>query len=185
MIMSDPSSPRQPRIDSSVFIAPGAIVVGDVAIGPDASVWYQAVVRGDTESIRIGASTNIQDMTMVHADPGFPCVVGDRVTVGHRAILHGCTVEDGCLIGMGAILLNGSRVGAGSVVGAGTLLLEKTEIPPGSLVVGAPARVLRLIGESTRERLEKSWRHYCEMARRHRAGEFPPFSNDPRPSTRR
>ena len=175
MIMSDSSSSEQPRIDASVFIAPGAVVLGDVRIGADSSVWHHAVIRGDTESIRIGASTNIQDLTMIHADPGIPCIVGDRVTVGHRAILHGCTVEDGCLIGMGAILLNGSKVGAGSVVGAGTLLLENMEVPPGSLVVGSPARVVRLIDQSTRDRLEKSWRHYCELARRHRSGEFPPL----------
>ncbi|MDG3003197.1 gamma carbonic anhydrase family protein [Paludisphaera mucosa] len=178
MIMADSPSPKQPRIDATVFVAPGAFILGDVEIGADSSVWYQAVVRGDTESIRIGSSTNIQDMTMIHADPGVPCVVGDRVTVGHRAILHGCRVEDDCLIGMGAILLNNVKVGAGTVVGAGALLLENMEVPPGSLVVGSPARVLRLIGDSARERLERSWRHYCEMARRHRAGEFPPFLPD-------
>ena len=177
--MADSSFVKQPRLDPGVFVAPGAIVVGDVEIGPDSSVWYQAVIRGDTEAIRIGASTNIQDLTMVHADPGVPCTVGDRVTVGHRAILHGCTVEDGCLIGMGAILLNGARVGAGSVVGAGALLLENMEVPPGSLVVGSPARVLRLIGDSARERLERSWRHYCDLDRRHRDGEFPPFVPPP------
>jgi carbonic anhydrase/acetyltransferase-like protein (isoleucine patch superfamily) len=174
--MTDSSPVKQPCLDPSVFVAPGAMVLGDVTIGAGSSVWYQAVIRGDAEAIRIGSSTNIQDMTMIHADPGVPCTVGDRVTVGHRAILHGCTVEDGCLIGMGAILLNGARVGAGSVVGAGALLLEGMEVPPGSLVVGSPARVLRLLGESARERLERSWRHYCELARRHRAGEFPPFS---------
>lgn len=173
--MADSSSPGQPRIDPAAFVAPGALVLGDVHIGPDSSVWYHAVIRGDTEQIRIGASTNIQDLTMIHADPGVPCVVGDRVTVGHRAILHGCRVEDDCLIGMGAVLLNGSRVGAGSVVGAGALLLENMEVPPGSLVVGSPARVLRLLGESTKRKLEQSWRHYCDLARRHRAGEFPPF----------
>jgi carbonic anhydrase/acetyltransferase-like protein (isoleucine patch superfamily) len=178
MIMTDSSSVKQPRLDPSVFVAPGAVVVGDVTIGADSSVWYQAVIRGDTESIRIGSATNIQDMTMIHADPGVPCAVGDRVTVGHRAILHGCAVEDGCLIGMGAIILNGVKVGAGSIVGAGALLLEGMEVPPGSLVVGSPARVLRLIGESARERLERSWRHYRALARRHRDGEFPPFVPD-------
>ncbi len=174
--MADSSSPRQPRIDPTAFAAPGALIMGDVEIGPDSSVWYHAVIRGDTEAIRIGASTNIQDQTMVHADPGFPCVVGDRVTVGHRAILHGCRIEDDCLIGMGAILLNGAKVGAGSVVGAGALLLENAEIPPGSLVVGSPARVLRLLAESTRSKIEHSWRHYCALARRHREGDYPPFT---------
>lgn len=177
--MIDPSFVKQLRINPSAFIAPGALIMGDVVIGADSSVWYQAVIRGDTEAIRIGSSTNIQDLTMIHADPGFPCTVGDRVTVGHRAILHGCTVGDGSLIGMGAILLNGSRVGAGSIVGAGALLLENMEVPPGSLVVGSPARVLRPLDDPARERLDHSWRHYCEMARRHLAGEFPPFAPGP------
>jgi carbonic anhydrase/acetyltransferase-like protein (isoleucine patch superfamily) len=113
---------------------------------------------------------------MVHADPGIPCLIGARVTVGHRVILHGCVVEDDCLIGMGAILLNRVRIGAGSVVGAGALVLERTEIPPGSLVLGSPAKVVKPIGEGVRARIDKSWRNYVEMARRHRAGEFPRLS---------
>ena len=127
-------------IDPSAFIAPGAVVLGDVYIGKDASVWYNTVIRGDTERIEVGEGTNIQDLSMVHADPGVPCVVGRRVTVGHRAILHGCIVEDDCLIGMGAILLNGVRVGAGSVIGAGAVLVEGTEVPPGSWCWACPAR---------------------------------------------
>ena len=174
MIIADPSSSKQPKIDPSAFLAAGALVMGDVQIGADSSVWYHAVVRGDADAIRIGSSTNIQDLSMIHADPGFPCVVGDRVTVGHRAILHGCRVEDDCLIGMGAVLLNGARVGAGSIVGAGALVLENQEIPPGSLVVGSPARVLRPLDGSARSKLELSWRHYVAQARRHREGEFPP-----------
>ncbi len=166
---------KQPLIDPSAYVAVGALVMGDVHLGKDSSVWYQAVLRGDADEIRIGQSTNIQDMTMVHADPGMPCIVGDRVTVGHRAILHGCRIEDDCLIGMGAILMNGVKIGAGSVVGAGALLLEGMEVPPGSLVVGSPARVLRLIGESAKKQLDQAWRHYCDLARRHRAGDFPPF----------
>ena len=130
-------------IDPTVFIARGAIVLGEVQLGKDASVWYNAVIRGDVERISIGEATNIQDLSMIHADPGYPCVVGSRVTVGHRVILHGCTVEDDCLIGMGAILLNGVRVGKGSIIGAGAVLLEGTEVPPGSLVVGIPGRVVR------------------------------------------
>ncbi len=161
-----------PLIDPSVFIAPGAIVLGDVHIGTDASVWYHTVIRGDTERIRIGAGTNLQDFTMVHADPGVPCLIGSRVTVGHRVILHGCVVEDDCLIGMGAILLNRVRIGSGSVVGAGALLLEGMEVPPGSLVVGSPARVVRPVDESAAARIERTWRHYVENARRHRSGEF-------------
>jgi carbonic anhydrase/acetyltransferase-like protein (isoleucine patch superfamily) len=159
-------------IHPSVFIAPGAVVLGDVELGPDSSVWYQTVIRGDTERIRIGECTNLQDFTMVHADPGIPCLVGSRVTVGHRAILHGCVVEDDCLIGMGAILLNRVRVGAGSVIGAGSLLLEGMEVPPGSLVVGSPARVLRPVGEADKARIDRGWRSYVEQAERHRSGEF-------------
>ena len=161
-----------PLIDPATFIASGAIVLGDVQIGADSSVWYYTVIRGDTERIRIGDGTNLQDFTMVHADPGIPCLVGHRVTVGHRVILHGCVVEDECLIGMGAILLNRVKVGTGSVVGAGALLLEGMEIPPGSLVVGSPAKVVRQVDEKARARIDRIWQHYVEQARRHRAGEF-------------
>jgi carbonic anhydrase/acetyltransferase-like protein (isoleucine patch superfamily) len=160
-------------IDSSVFIAHGAIVLGDVDLGKDVSVWFNAVIRGDTDKITIGADTNIQDLTMIHADPGVPCTVGQRVTVGHRVILHGCTIEDDCLIGMGAILLNKVHVGHGSVIGAGALLLEGTEVPPGSVYVGAPGRIVRQVDAAMRERLEHGWRHYVDQARRHRAGELP------------
>ena len=134
-------------IDPSVFIARGAIVLGDVDLGKDVSIWYNAVIRGDTDKISIGDQTNIQDLTMIHADPGIPCTVGNRVTVGHRVILHGCTIEDDCLIGMGAIVLNKVRVGRGSVIGAGAVLLEGTEVPAGSLVVGIPGRVVRQVDD--------------------------------------
>jgi carbonic anhydrase/acetyltransferase-like protein (isoleucine patch superfamily) len=160
-------------IDPTAFIAPGAIVLGDVHLGADSSVWYNAVLRGDTDRISIGDRTNIQDLTMIHADPGVPCTVGSRVTVGHRVILHGCTIEDDCLIGMGSIILNGARVGRGSVVGAGAVLLEGMEVPPGSLVVGMPARVVRPVDEATASRLEHGWQHYVEQARRHRDAAFP------------
>ncbi len=160
-------------IDSSAFIAQGAVVLGDVHLGRDVSVWYNAVLRGDTERITIGEEANIQDLSMVHADPGVPCVVGRRVTVGHRVILHGCTVEDDCLIGMGAILLNNVRVGSGSVVGAGAVLVEGTEVPPGSLVLGIPGKVVRQVDEAMRGRIDHAWRHYVEEARRHRTGAFP------------
>lgn len=160
-------------IDPLAYIAHGAVVLGDVHLGRDVSVWYNAVVRGDAERITIGDEANIQDLSMVHADPGVPCVVGRRVTVGHRAILHGCTVGDGCLIGMGAILLNGVRLGEGSVVGAGAVLTEGTEVPPGSLVLGVPGKVIRPVDEGMRGRIEHAWRHYVAEARRHRAGAFP------------
>jgi carbonic anhydrase/acetyltransferase-like protein (isoleucine patch superfamily) len=160
-------------IDPTAFIAQGAIVLGDVELGKNASVWFNAVVRGDTARIVIGDSTNIQDLSMVHADPGVPCLVGNRVTVGHRVILHGCMVEDECLIGMGAILLNNVRVGRGSVIGAGALLLEGTEVPPGSLVVGSPGKVVRPVDDNTRLLIEHAWQHYVDHASRHRTGAFP------------
>ncbi len=160
-------------IHPTAFLASGVIVLGDVELEADVSVWYQAVIRGDTERIRIGEATNIQDLSMVHADPGVPCLIGRRVTVGHRAILHGCQVEDDCLIGMGAILLNHAKVGAGSVIGAGALVREGAEIPPGSLVVGSPGRVLRQVDDAGRARIDRIWKHYVELSRRHRAGEFP------------
>jgi carbonic anhydrase/acetyltransferase-like protein (isoleucine patch superfamily) len=160
-------------IDSTVFVARGAIVLGDVALGRDASVWFNAVIRGDTDKITIGAETNIQDLTMIHADPGIPCSVGNRVTVGHRVILHGCTIEDDCLIGMGAVVLNKAVIGRGSVIGAGALILEGTIIPAGSVVVGSPGRVVKEVDAAMRERLEHGWRHYVEQARRHRDGAFP------------
>lgn len=160
-------------IDPTAFVAPGAIVLGDVYLGEESSVWYNAVLRGDTDRIMIGSQTNIQDLSMIHADPGVPCTVGNRVTVGHRVILHGCTIEDDCLIGMGAIILNKVRVGRGSVIAAGAVVLEGVEIPPGSLVVGLPARVIRPVDESAARMLEHGWRHYVDQARRHRAGTFP------------
>jgi carbonic anhydrase/acetyltransferase-like protein (isoleucine patch superfamily) len=160
-------------IDPTAFIAQGAVVLGDVDLGKNASVWFNAVVRGDTARILIGDETNIQDLSMIHADPWLPCLVGNRVTVGHRVILHGCTVEDDCLIGMGAILLNKVHVGRGSVIGAGALLLEGTEVPSGSLVLGFPARIVRQVDEDLRGRIEHSWQHYVAQASRHRAGSFP------------
>jgi carbonic anhydrase/acetyltransferase-like protein (isoleucine patch superfamily) len=159
-------------IDRTAFIARGAIVLGNVHLGRNASVWYNAVLRGDTDRIAIGEDSNVQDLAMVHADPGFPCVVGRRVTAGHRVILHGCIVEDDCIIGMGAIVLNGARVGHGSVIGAGAVVVEGMQVPPGSLLLGVPARVVRAVDEPTRQRIEHSWRHYVAAARRHAAGEF-------------
>jgi len=134
-----------PQVDSSAFVDDSAQVIGDVVIGAESSVWMNAVIRGDVNSIRIGRQTSIQDGTVVHVNhtPSHPTVVGDRVTVGHGVVLHGCVVEDRCLIGMGAILLNGCRIGSESIVAAGTLVPERVEIPPRSLVMGSPARVKR------------------------------------------
>jgi carbonic anhydrase/acetyltransferase-like protein (isoleucine patch superfamily) len=123
--------------------------------------------------IRIGSQTNLQDGTVVHVDEGVPCIIGDRVGVGHRVILHGCTVEDDCLIGMGSILLNGVVVGRGSLVAAGALLAEGMKVPPGSLVMGMPGRVIRPVTAELSQRIEQTWRHYVEQAKRHRGGDFP------------
>src|SRR5579859_3326329 len=132
---------RVPRIASSAFVAPSADIIGDVEIAENASVWFQCVLRGDIELIRVGENSNLQDGTIVHTVLRSPVIIGQWVTVGHRAILHGCTVEDHCLIGMGAIVLNGALVGEGSIVAAGALVLEDTVIPPGSLYVGVPAKL--------------------------------------------
>jgi len=155
------------------FIAPGAVVLGDVTLGPHASVWYHAVLRGDTAPIVIGESSNIPDGSIVHVDEGVPATVGARVGVGHRVILHGCTIGNDCLIGMGSVVLNGVRVGEGSVVAAGAVVPEGLEIPPGSVVVGVPARVTRRVDEALRGRIRSTWEHYVGEAVRHRAGTFP------------
>ena len=148
------------------------MVLGDVSLGREASVWYQTVIRGDSAPISVGDETNVQDLSMLHADEGFPCTIGARVGVGHGVILHGCTVEDECLIGMGSVLLNGARVGRGSVVAAGAVVTEGMEIPPGSLVMGLPAKVVRPVDEGLAARIDSTWRHYVELARQHRSGAF-------------
>ena len=147
--------------------------MGDVSLGAHASVWYQTVLRGDMAPIVIGESTNIQDGTIVHVDEGLPALIGARVGVGHRVILHGCVVEDECLIGMGSVLLNAVRIGTGSVVAAGAVVPEGMEIPPGSLVMGVPARVARPVDETLRARIRETWEHYVAEAERHRRGTFP------------
>jgi gamma-carbonic anhydrase len=133
-----------PTVDPSAYVDESAQVIGDVHLGPESSVWMNAVIRGDVNAIRIGARTNVQDGTVVHVQSGtHPTTIGDDVTIGHGAIVHGCTIEDLCLIGMGAIVLNGVRVGSGSIVAAGSLLPENFRIPPRSLVMGSPAQVRR------------------------------------------
>lgn len=160
-------------IHPTAFIAATAAVMGDVTLGEDASVWYGAVLRGDMAPIVIGAQSNLQDGTVVHVDEGVPCSVGRRVGVGHRVILHGCTVEDECLVGMGSILLNGVRIGTGSVIAAGAVLPEGMQIPPRSLVMGVPGRIVRPVDQALAERVAFTWRHYVEQARAHRAGRYP------------
>jgi len=161
----------RPRIDPSAWIAPGAVVVGDVTLGPEVSVWYGAVLRGDVERISIGARTNLQDQCTVHVTRSrFATLLGEDVTIGHRAVVHGCTVGDGALIGIGAIVLDGATIGAGALVGAGAVVTPGTEVPPGMLVMGVPARVVRDLSESERNVQVERARSYVETARRHAAG---------------
>jgi len=153
------------RIDPSAWIAPGAVVTGDVSLGPRSSVWFNTVIRGDTAAVSIGADTNVQDNSTVHVDADFPAVIGARVTVGHRAIIHGCVIEDDCLIGMGSVILSGAKIGRGSLVGAASLVREGQEIPAGSLVVGAPARVAGQVGDAHRQAIARGTQHYVELSR--------------------
>jgi carbonic anhydrase/acetyltransferase-like protein (isoleucine patch superfamily) len=160
-------------IHPSAFIAATAAVMGDVSLGEEASVWYNAVVRGDMAPIVIGARSNIQDGCIVHVDTGVPCIVGQRVGVGHRVILHGCTVGDDCLIAMGSVLLNRVSIGEGSVVAAGAVVPEGMEVPPRSLVMGVPGRIVRQVDTALAERITATWRHYVKEARAHREGRYP------------
>jgi len=166
-----------PAVDPTAWIAPSADVIGDVTIGPHASVWYQCVLRGDIAPIQIGAESNVQDLTMVHVDFGRPCTIGDRVGIGHRAIIHGCDVEDDCLIGMGAVVLSGAVVGSGSVIGAGAVVREGMRVPPGSLVVGVPGRVVRTVDEELRSRARLTVEHYRELKEGHRSGRWTRISD--------
>jgi carbonic anhydrase/acetyltransferase-like protein (isoleucine patch superfamily) len=157
-----------PRIAPGAFIAPTAVVAGDVRIDDEASVWYTTVVRADVEAVVIGEGSNLQDGTVVHADPGYPATVGRGVSVGHRAVLHGCTIGDDVLVGMGAVVLNGASVGSGSLVAAGAVVLGGTEVPPGSLVAGVPGKVRRETTADEREMILGNARIYRELAERHR-----------------
>lgn len=154
--------PRFTEIASNAFIAANATVLGDVHIGAEASVWFGTVIRGDTEEIRIGARSNIQDNSVLHADPGFPCIIGENVTVGHRAIIHGAVVKDRVLIGMGAIVMNGAVIGEDSIIGAGALIREGFVVPPGSLVLGMPGKVARALEQHQKDMLLLSAAHYVE-----------------------
>lgn len=152
------------------FIHPTAVVLGAVNLGANVSVWPTAVIRGDTDTITIGDDSNVQDGCVIHADPGIPTVIGKRVTIGHRAIVHGSTVEDEVLVGMGSILLNGCRVGSGSIIGAGAVCKEGMQIPPNSLVLGVPGKVMRETTDEERSRIRASAALYVANADRHRSG---------------
>lgn len=163
---------KHPQIGRGVFLAETCAVIGDVVIGDEASVWYSTVLRGDVMTIQIGARTSMQDGTVVHVtSERFGTVVGSDCTIGHSVILHGCTIEDGCLIGMGSTILDGARVGRGSLVGAGALVTPGTDIPAGSLVLGMPARVVRPVNQKERDQIEYGAAHYVELARRYLAGD--------------
>ena len=154
-----------PQIDPTAYVAPGAIIIGDVVIGAESSIWFGTIVRADVHYIRIGSQTNIQDQCVLHVTGGsHPLQVGNRITVGHRAIIHGCTIEDGCLIGMGAVLLDGSHVGAEAVVAAGSVVAEGTHIPPRTLAMGVPAAPRREVTEAESTRAKSSTSHYIELA---------------------
>ncbi|MFF9286342.1 gamma carbonic anhydrase family protein [Streptomyces griseosporeus] len=159
---------REPRIDENTFVAPTASVIGDVTLAEGASVWYGAVLRGDVERISVGAQSNVQDNCTLHADPGFPVTVGERVSIGHNAVVHGATVEDDCLIGMGATVLNGAVIGAGSLVAAQALVPQGMVVPAGSLVAGVPAKVRRELTEEERQGVTLNGTMYAELGKAHR-----------------
>jgi len=156
-----------PQIAADAFVAAGARVIGDVTLGPRASVWYNAVLRADGDSITIGARSNLQDSVSVHVDRGSPVVIGEDVSVGHNAVVHGCTIGDGSLIGMGAVVLNGARIGAGCLIAGGAVVLEGAEIPDGSLVAGVPAKVRRELTAEEREGLIRNAAAYLAHIETH------------------
>lgn len=163
-----PFEGRQPQLGSDVFLAPGAAVIGDVTIGARSSIWFGAVLRGDDHFIRLGVEVNIQDNAVVHEGRGeLPAIIGDRTTVGHGAILHGCTVGALCIVGMGATIMDGCEIGERCLIAAGSLLAPGTRVPPGTLVVGAPARVKRDLRPDELAHLEQSAGNYVDLARRY------------------
>lgn len=157
-----------PRVHDTAFVTDDAIVIGDVEIGEDSSVWFGSIIRGDVNHIRIGARTNIQDGCVIHVSSKIhPTILEDQITVGHRVTLHGCHIESGCLIGIGSIVMDGVRVGANSLVAAGSLLTPGTQVPPRSLAIGSPARVKRELTEDELTFLDRSWRNYVELKARY------------------
>jgi carbonic anhydrase/acetyltransferase-like protein (isoleucine patch superfamily) len=159
-----------PKLADSAWVADSAQVMGDVELAEDTSIWFGTVIRGDTDTIRIGRGTNIQDLSVLHADLGVPLTVGENVTVGHKVMLHGCTIGDETLIGIGAIVLNGAKIGRNCLVGAGSLVTEGKEFPDGSMIIGSPAKAVRQLTPEQIEGLRQAARHYVENAKRFRAG---------------
>jgi carbonic anhydrase/acetyltransferase-like protein (isoleucine patch superfamily) len=162
-----------PKIDPSAWVAPDANLIGRVVLEAEASVWFGATLRGDNEEIRVGRGSNVQENCVLHTDIGYPLVIGANCTIGHKAMLHGCTIGDGSLIGMGATILNGAKIGKGCLIGACALITEGKEIPDGSLVMGAPGKVIRQLDETARAGLLASAASYQGNARRFRAGLSP------------
>ena len=156
------------RIDETAWVAPNATLRGSVHMGTGSSVWFGAVVRGDVEPITIGSRSNVQDLAVIHCDPGFPCEIGEDVTIGHAAVVHGAIVESGSLIGIRAVVLNGARIGSGSIIGAGAVITERAVIPPGSLVVGVPGKVIRPTSPEQREQILQNAAHYVTAAAAYR-----------------
>ncbi len=172
-----PFAGRAPRIDPSAFVAPGAVLIGDVEIGPEASVWYNVVLRGDMNRIRIGARSNVQDGTVIHVDPprvggpdhGFPALIGDDVLIGHLAMVHGCTLHDRAFVGLGAIVMDGCVIESEAMLAAGAMLTQGKTIPAGQLWAGRPAKYVRDLSSQDREMMRLGVAHYVELARRHAA----------------
>jgi carbonic anhydrase/acetyltransferase-like protein (isoleucine patch superfamily) len=160
------------KIDPTAFVHPTAVVLGDVTLGKRVSVWPTAVLRGDSDVIVVGDDSNVQDGTVIHADEGIPTHIGNRVGIGHRAIVHGATIEDDVLIAMGAVILNGARIGSGSIIGAGAVVTEGKRIPENSLVIGVPGRVVRQTTIEERERIKKTVESYLELSEQHRRGQW-------------
>ncbi|TCL09440.1 carbonic anhydrase/acetyltransferase-like protein (isoleucine patch superfamily) [Shimia isoporae] len=159
-----------PQKDDSAWIAPDANVIGNVVLEPDTSIWFGCTLRGDNETITIGAGSNVQENTVMHTDPGYALTIGTNCTIGHKAMLHGCTIGDGSLIGMGATVLNGAKIGRNCLIGAGALITEGKEIPDGSLVMGAPGKVVRQLDEAAIMGLQMSAQHYQQNAKRFATG---------------
>lgn len=160
---------RAPQVADTAWVADSAEVMGHVVLGPDASVWFGCVLRGDTEVMTIGEGSNVQDLSVLHADHGLPLTIGKNVTVGHKVMLHGCTIGDGSLIGIGAVVLNGAKIGKNCLVGAGSLITEGKEFPDGSMIMGTPAKVVRQLTPEQIEGLHRGAQHYVENARNFRA----------------
>jgi carbonic anhydrase/acetyltransferase-like protein (isoleucine patch superfamily) len=159
-----------PRLAEGAWVAESAEVIGNVELAEGASVWFGAILRGDNEPIRIGKGSNVQDGSVLHSDPGFPLTLGEDVTVGHMVMLHGCTVGDGSLIGIGAIVLNGAKIGKGCLVGAGALITENKEFPDGSMIIGSPAKVAKQFTPEQIDGLRRSAKHYVSNAQRFNNG---------------